>query len=157
MLHLRGGSALSPFRLERLLAAARARVPAVAAVHAETVYFADTEQRLGDQERVVLAQLLNEESSLPLLQGELLLVVPRLGTQSPWSSKATDIIRNCGLNTVRRVERGTAYCFAGAAGKLPDRHRPQLAALIHDRMTETVLAGMDDAGALRRCNRPTAI
>ena len=66
--------------------------------------------------------------------GELILVVPRLGTISPWSSKATDIARKCGLPDVRRIERGIAYYVDGAPGR-----RWELAALLHDRMTETVL------------------
>src|SRR5213078_4876601 len=72
--------------------------------------------------------------------GTLFLVVPRLGTVSPWSSKATDIARNCGLARVRRIERGTAYYV--------DSSRPEIAALLHDRMTETVLESFEDAARL---------
>ncbi len=157
MLHLRGGPALSSFRLDKLLAAAQARVPAVAAIHAEYVYFVDVEQRLSDQERATLGQLLNEAPSLIPPVGELLVVVPRLGTQSPWSSKATDIAHNCGLSTVHRVERGTAYYFAGADGNLVEQHGPELAALIHDRMTETVLTALDEAEALFTVTDPAPL
>ena len=83
MLHMRGGSALSPFRLDKLLTAVRARVPAVTAIHAETVYFVDVEQRLDTEQRAMLARILSEETALPPLPGEVLLVVPRLGTLSP--------------------------------------------------------------------------
>jgi len=157
MLNLRGSSALSPFRLEKLLTASRARVPTIDAIHAETVYFADLEQRLTEPQRATLGQLLNEETSLPQPTGEMLLVVPRLGTVSPWSSKATDIVHNCGLSSLRRVERGTAYYFIGAGGKLLDQYGPILTALIHDRMTETVLAALDEAEALFGVAEPQVV
>ncbi len=157
MLNLRGRSALSPFRLEKLLTASRAHVPAIASIHAEAVYFLDLEQRLTEPQRVILGQLLNEESSLQEPKGEMLLVVPRLGTVSPWSSKATDIVHNCGLSSVRRVERGTAYYFIGAGDKLLDQYGSALTALIHDRMTETVLAALDEAEALFSVAEPTPL
>lgn len=77
-------------------------------------------------------------------QGELFLVAPRPGTISPWSSKATDIAHNTGLTDVRRIERATAYYIE--ASKPLDR--AAIAPLLHDRMTETVLASIQDADAL---------
>ncbi|MEJ2554131.1 MAG: phosphoribosylformylglycinamidine synthase, partial [Gammaproteobacteria bacterium] len=150
MLQLRGGSALSSFRTDKLLAAARTHVPALGAVHAETVYFVDVEQRLDDGQRATLAELLSEAGdTTPPPKGELLLVVPRIGTVSPWSSKATDIVHNCGLSTVRRVERGIAYYFVcGDTDGGWDHAATLLAPLIHDRMTETVLAAEEEAEAL---------
>jgi phosphoribosylformylglycinamidine synthase len=74
----------------------------------------------------------------------MFLVVPRIGTISPWSSKATDIARNCGLAKVRRIERGTLYRVCGAPGEA----RAALAAKLHDRMTETVLASVQEAAQL---------
>jgi phosphoribosylformylglycinamidine synthase len=71
-------------------------------------------------------------------------VVPRIGTVSPWSSKATDIARNCGLAQVARIERGTAYHVAGA------ERSAAVAAVLHDRMTETVLTGYEEAAQLFR-------
>src|SRR5687767_15830624 len=68
------------------------------------------------------------------------LVVPRLGTLSPWSSKATDIAHNCGLAAVTRIERGTVY--------FTDSRSPDIAALLHDRMTQTVLRSFDEAAKL---------
>ena len=147
MLYLRGGPALSDFRLDRLLTAVRAQVPAISAVGAEVVYFVDTEQRLDDRQRAFLGRLLNEAAELPPPPGDLLLVVPRLGTASPWSSKATDIVHNCGLSTVRRVERGTAYYFSGH-GLAVESHLVALSGAIHDRMTETVLGSPEEAEAL---------
>ena len=66
------------------------------------------------------------------------LVVPRLGTISPWASKATDIAKNCGIEAVRRIERGTLYrVYAEKA--LSDAEKDAVQALLHDRMTESVV------------------
>ena len=76
--------------------------------------------------------------------GSLFLVTPRTGTISPWSSKATDIAHNCGLSMIERIERGIAYDVQ-TSPVLSDAQRNQLAALLHDRMTEMVLADTQDA------------
>jgi phosphoribosylformylglycinamidine synthase len=158
MLHLRGGSALSPFRLDKLLTAVRAQVPAVTAIHTEIVYFVNVEQRLDAEQRAMLARVLSEETALPPPPGEVLLVVPRLGTLSPWSSKATDIVHNCGLSTVHRVERGIAYYFVGGDSDGGwERAATMLAPLVHDRMTETVLSAVDEAEALFSVAAPAAM
>ncbi|MBI2961161.1 MAG: phosphoribosylformylglycinamidine synthase, partial [Betaproteobacteria bacterium] len=89
--------------------------------------------------------------------GAMLLVVPRVGTISPWSSKATDIARQCGLAAVQRIERGVAYRFDGR--DLIARHRSAIAPLVHDRMTETVFEREEEASALFRhfAPRPLAL
>ena len=157
MLYLRGRAALSSFRLEKLVAAARTQVPSLSRIHTEEVYFVDVEQRLEASERALLAQLLGEEEAAPPAQGELLLVVPRVGTVSPWASKATDIVHNCGLAKVHRIERGIAHYFAFHHGDTLDAHASVLAALIHDRMTESVLAGLDEAEALFKTAEPAPL
>src|SRR5262249_26238696 len=73
-------------------------------------------------------------------EGAFFLVVPRPGTISPWSSKATDIARNCGLDAVKRIERGIGYRIPGT---LDDGDRDALLPLLHDRMTETVFDSLD--------------
>ncbi len=76
--------------------------------------------------------------------GASVLIAPRIGTISPWSSKATDIARQCGLAFVRRIERGTFFHLDG---------RGDLEAVVpflHDRMTETVLPALDAADELFR-------
>src|SRR5690606_24740892 len=80
-------------------------------------------------------------------RGQLILVTPRPGTISPWSSKATDIARNCGLNQVKRLERGIAY-YVEATAPLSAQQLQQVAALLHDRMMEAVCTEMDQANAL---------
>lgn len=74
-------------------------------------------------------------------------MVPRIGTQSPWSSKATDIALNCGVAGVSRIERGIDYRIAFSA--VPDEDGiAAVVACLHDRMTETVLADASDAAKL---------
>ena len=80
--------------------------------------------------------------------GELFLVTPRLGTLSPWASKATDIAQHCGLGGIHRIERGTAFWVKSAQQSLNEEARHILTGLLHDRMTETVLASLDDAARL---------
>src|SRR5690554_5880097 len=99
MLELRGAPALSAFRHDKLLAALRARVPEVESLHADYVHFVDHADTLADDELNLLNQLLDygvkrESTTGEQTEGQLFLVVPRIGTQSPWSSKATDIAHN---------------------------------------------------------------
>ncbi|MBZ5486001.1 phosphoribosylformylglycinamidine synthase [Halomonas aquamarina] len=150
MLELRGAPALSAFRHTRLLTVLRERVPEVEALSAHYVHFIDHREELSDASRERLAQLLDYGTALQdaeLDDGRRFLVVPRLGTQSPWSSKATDIAHNCGLDGVRRIERGVDYRVAFSSA--PDSERlAAVAALLHDRMTETVLEDTADAARL---------
>ncbi|MBN8279754.1 MAG: phosphoribosylformylglycinamidine synthase [Gammaproteobacteria bacterium] len=142
-----GGAALSGFRLEKLLADVRARLPAITGVSARLVHFIDLAAPLGEPEARTLADLLDDGSpAADDLPGTVLVVVPRAGTVSPWSSKATDIARSSGLDAVRRVERGIRYSFAGPA--LQPDEVAGLAPLLHDRMTQAVLAGTLGDGAL---------
>ncbi|HQC29421.1 MAG TPA: phosphoribosylformylglycinamidine synthase, partial [Methylotenera sp.] len=88
-------------------------------------------------------------------QGELLVVIPRIGTISPWASRATDIVQHCGLDCVQRVERGIAYYVQTKNGApLTADERKALLPLIHDRMTETVIASLDDAAKLYHTDTP---
>ncbi|MDE2090255.1 MAG: phosphoribosylformylglycinamidine synthase, partial [Gammaproteobacteria bacterium] len=151
MLRLRGGRALSDFRLQKLMAAIRGRVPELSGVYVEYIHFIDLERALHPGAEAVLARLLSYgPHSVPEQpRGQPLLVVPRLGTVSPWSSKATDIARNCGLRDVRRLERGVAYYFTQpGADALTDEQAAAVAPLLHDRMTETVLLSLDEAEGL---------
>ena len=110
MLILSGSVALSDFRRAKLLNALQTVVPSVTAVQAEYVHFVRTRCELGADEHARLQALLTYEEVQGdhNVRGTLFLVTPRTGTISPWSSKATDIAHNCGLNTVERVERGIA-------------------------------------------------
>jgi phosphoribosylformylglycinamidine synthase len=149
ILKLRGARALSDFRLTKLLSRLQQVHPGVRSIAAEFWHFVEADAEPGASERSLLERLLDYGAPAGEAQGELFLVVPRLGTISPWSSKATDIARNCGLALVRRIERGTAFRVA-CRGPLAGPERRAIAALLHDRMTETVLAAFDEADALFR-------
>ncbi|QEA38999.1 phosphoribosylformylglycinamidine synthase [Pistricoccus aurantiacus] len=159
MLELRGAPALSDFRHARLLAALKAQVPEVESLGADYVHFIDHQDELDDQAIAVLERLLDygptRRADSPR-EGHLFLVVPRLGTQSPWSSKATEIARNCGLDRIKRIERGIAYRIK-LDGTLQEAAFYAIVAALHDPMTETVLANASDAIKLFRHQSPAPL
>src|SRR5574343_1435493 len=148
ILKLRGGAALSAFRSDKLHRDISEAVLPTLTMAAEYLHFAEVSAQPDGAESATLARILTygEPQLEPAPQGELFLAVPRIGTISPWSSKATDIARHCGLGVVERIERGVAYWVSGA--ELTAEQRQQLAALLHDRMTEQVLSALDDAERL---------
>ncbi len=123
-----GGAAFTAARLARIAP------PGAAAAF---TYFLAVDRALTAEESTVLARLLEVESLAPA-PAATLWVVPRLGTISPWSSKATEILAACGLGAVRRIERGVAWTIAGAVD----------AAALHDRMTQSVLTSLADAASM---------
>jgi phosphoribosylformylglycinamidine synthase len=143
-----GLPALSSFRLEKLRAALKRAAPNVTLASARHWYFIELSSTTLDHES---AARLERLLGLVGKAGEgdvasLLLVVPRLGTISPWSSKATDIARHCALPDVTRIERGVAYILKTPNGRaLSERERRAVLPLLHDRMTESVLPGLDGA------------
>ena len=153
VLALRGGSALSPFRIQKLLAALSATRSshAITGIGAQFWHFVEIDGPLDATGRATLDSLLTYgPADRPAIAGDAsLIVVPRFGTISPWSSKATDIARNCNLDSVLRIERGVAFHVSTRAGApLGDDDRSALLPLIHDRMTETVLFDVDEANRL---------
>ncbi|WP_168014772.1 phosphoribosylformylglycinamidine synthase [Halomonas salinarum] len=149
MLELRGAPALSDFRHAKLMAALRTQVPEVASLTADYVHFIDHDGDLSAEETATLERLLDYGSQTPAgtPDGHFFLVVPRIGTQSPWSSKATDIVRNCGLDKIQRLERGVAYRVK-LDGTLSKDAFEAIVDVIHDRMTESVLTNSTDAAKL---------
>ncbi|MET0292764.1 MAG: phosphoribosylformylglycinamidine synthase [Steroidobacteraceae bacterium] len=158
MLQLQGGPAHSAFRVAKLLDSLRALNPAVSAVATRYIHLVDTERELQPQEFAVLRALLTygPRYGAPTSgAGTTLLVVPRVGTTSPWSSKATDIAHVCGLGAIRRIERGIEFRLESRQ-TLTQIELQRLGALLHDRMTETVLLERDAAARLfmRQSPRP---
>ncbi|MAX91502.1 MAG: phosphoribosylformylglycinamidine synthase [Pseudomonas sp.] len=147
MLILRGAPALSAFRHGKLLAQLTDKVPAVRGLYAEFAHFAEVSGTLGADEQQVLARLLKYGPSVPVQEpaGRLFLVIPRFGTISPWSSKASDIARNCGLDKIQRLERGIAYYVEG---DFSEADAGLIAAALHDRMTQLVLEQFEGAAEL---------
>ncbi|MFV0924163.1 phosphoribosylformylglycinamidine synthase [Pseudomonas palmensis] len=147
MLILRGAPALSAFRHGKLLEQLSQKVPAVSGLYAEFAHFAEVDGELSADQQHVLARLLKYGPSVPVQEpsGRLFLVMPRFGTISPWSSKASDIAHNCGLESVKRLERGTAF-YVG--GELSEADVAAVAELLHDRMTQIVLGRLEEAAGL---------
>jgi phosphoribosylformylglycinamidine synthase len=145
MFSLLGAPALSQFRLDKLLCSLQAGDDRVNAVSSRFIHFADVSQALDENELEVLGKLLTYGSRAHqhIDRGRQLLVTPRVGTVSPWSSKATDIARVCGLGHIRRLERGTLY-FIEASANLSAEDLQGLGSLLHDRMTESVWIGTDN-------------
>jgi phosphoribosylformylglycinamidine synthase len=146
ILFLRGAPAFSAFRLQGLQRRIQAIVPAANIASTEYWHFAKLNKSLSDKDRGQLSALLEERPGKGRNEGELFLVTPRIGTISPWSSKATDIAWNSGLASIERIERGIAYRIEG----LNSEARPQISALLHDRMIETVLADFEQTSELFR-------
>jgi phosphoribosylformylglycinamidine synthase len=148
MLTLPGAPALSDFRTSRLLAVLSSRNPGVRSLTSQYVHFVQTRRELSAAERAVLDALLtygpavvdagHHPQPAGADQSGLIVITPRAGTISPWSSKSTDIAHVCGLDAIERIERGIAYRIHGTA-PLSEAELHTLAPLLHDRMTETAL------------------
>src|SRR5436190_10690779 len=153
LLALPGRSAVSSFRLAKLLDSLRAARPGtpIVALAARYRHYVDLARALSPTERSLLDRLLTygPRDERPADGEPAFVVVPRPGTISPWSSKATDIAANCGLDAVQRVERGVDWHATTRDGApLSRADRDALAPLVHDRMTEAVLDGPSQAGVL---------
>lgn len=137
---LNGARALSDFRAARVLAALQRVSSNIEAVSGRFVHFVHASRELTKAEEERLASLLTYGDAAEDVRADLaFMVVPRLGTISPWASKATDIVKNCGIEGVLRVERGTVYSLALKAS-LTEEEAAQAAGVLHDRMTESVVA-----------------
>jgi phosphoribosylformylglycinamidine synthase len=146
LISLRGRNALSPFRVTKLLS--NLEGSGISGIAAEFWHFVLATRELTSHEGTVLERILayGPHSEGTEQTGELLLVLPRPGTISPWASKATDIARNCALDPIERIERGIAFRVSTRDGKpLRDPDRAALLPVIHDRMTEAVFESLDDA------------
>jgi phosphoribosylformylglycinamidine synthase len=145
----RGAIALSDFRINKVLTSIQVAVPAIRSLTVEFAHFAMLSEELDTHEKNQLGDLLNYGKVSPQtkLKGQLLLVIPRIGTISPWSSKASDIIHNCGLNKVIRLERGSAW-YLQTDQELTTDDIDKIKPLIHDRMTEIVVSDFVEAEIL---------
>ena len=149
---LLGGHAFSEFQRQKLVNSLRSRVGQKFSFKAQHVYFIDSSASLSDTELAQLEALLQASSATPPESVESLLVVPRLGTQSPWSSKATDIAHRCGLSGISRIERGSLFLLD--ANLVDETIIQTISPLIHDRMTQSILPGLEAAKALFEHHQP---
>ena len=149
---LHGSRALSDFRVSRLLAKFANDFPQVTDVHSRFVHYIWSNEALTTVELKTVQSLLTygEEGHDSTIKHVDLTVVPRIGTISPWASKATDIAHNTGLTNIRRIERGIEYGLVTKHGLFSSTKVDidAIAALMHDRMTESVFAGQIDGEAL---------
>ena len=143
---LLGENALSEFRRQKLVRAIAARTGKNLAISARFIYLLEYQAPLSDGDRIRLQEMLAGEFSEGPDEAGLILVTPRLGTQSPWSSKATDIARRCGLKQLEQIERGTCY-WVSETDLAPDI-MTEISACVHDRMTQSALFRLRDAQGL---------
>ena len=155
MLIFPGSSALSAFRSQRLLSQLKEIDAAISGVSARFCHFIDASPAPTDEDISRLQALLTYGEPCDVTNdGEQFVVIPRFGTISPWASKATDIAHNCGMTQIHRIERGVTYYVQRKAGllggskKLDPDSAAAIIALLHDRMTETVLREPQEAKGL---------
>lgn len=153
-----GSSALTDFRQKRLLENLQAIAPQITKVIGRNTHFADLAgASLEGKDKAQAQSLLNYDTPLPVSANEagaeLFLVLPRFGTISPWSSKATDIFHNTGLTQVKRIERGTAF-YVWYDTALTDAQREDVRAALYDRMTQVVVRTMAEAEQLFSQHEP---
>jgi phosphoribosylformylglycinamidine synthase len=156
MLQLAGPAAATAFRLDKLRAALATRCDAIADVAAHFVHYVQPKRELRDAELAVLRALLDYGSVSERHFTDLrLYVVPRLGTISPWASKATDIAASCAL-PIERVERGRVVELK-TRRPMTDPELASIRGLLHDRMTETLLADAPTEQGLFAADSPRPV
>ena len=161
MLRLRGSQAYSDFRIEKLLKSVQANFSMVQRIESEfqhLIKLVDDNDPLDADELAKLEQLLTYGPVTQNVEhtGQRLYVLPRFGTISPWSTKATDIVSHCGLSKVARVERGVSF-YIHASPSLDDSQLAALSDYLHDPMTESVVNDLDQAQALFSDELPRAL
>ena len=159
MLILQGSNALSKFRINKLLSVVQTHTPEIISIQTRFIHFVNENRALDKKEDAQLNELLNYgETCNSFIKGSELIVIPRPGTISPWSSKASDIAHNSGLNKIIRIERGVIYLFEiPNEKKLTKRQIERIAPLIHDRMTEIIIEDENEAVKLFNTTEPTPI
>ncbi|APC92378.1 MULTISPECIES: phosphoribosylformylglycinamidine synthase [Francisella] len=151
-----GLSALSPFRREKILAAAKKISSKVESIAAQYIHVVEIDQELNNKQEQIIKSLLNYNREYGLAQpkGHTFITAPRVGTISPWSSKATDIIRNTGINTVKRVERAIVF---GIEGQVSVQELQAMQNLVYDRMVEEIFSSKEDLQRLFETRTPKAL
>ena len=160
MLRIRGSQAHSAFRTQKLLVEAKQLAPQLENIDSEFQHLIHLNdgQELSSKEHEKLESLLEYGPAMREVEhvGQRLYVVPRIGTISPWSTKATDIVRHCGLDKVKRIERGIAY-YLKSATDLDAKQMQLIKQLLHDPMTESVVPDLQAAGELFVEEAPKAL
>lgn len=162
MLILHGAPALSIFSCNKLLGNIQAELPQISSLSSQFVHFADLDSELETSELALLERLLRYGPKVETNSGNsktaiFFLVSPRPGTISPWSSKATDIAHNCGLNKLKRLERGIIFNVEVSGEIKGEMDEALLKSFLHDRMTQTVFTTLDEASILFASAEPKAL
>ncbi len=153
---MRGEPALSAFRLQKLQDRIHDSCGVRETPQARFVYLAEASHAIDSGQLSRLENLLHATCVDRLDGDDQLLVIPRIGTQSPWSSKATDIVRRCHLEAVTRVERGVAFrlpVVRDTLGSIPG----EILGLLHDRMTQSVVDSLEAAYKLFEHHQPAPL
>ncbi|MDP7608684.1 MAG: phosphoribosylformylglycinamidine synthase, partial [Candidatus Marinimicrobia bacterium] len=155
MIGIKGPPSHSPFRLNQLLLELQKLDNSIDAIGARYTHFVDSIKPLNEKELNTLRLLLlyGPDWDMGSDEGEKIIVIPRIGTISPWSSKATDIALLCGLSSIQRLERGVIYTISYKNGA----QRKDLSCLsepLHDRMTQTMIFNEKDANVLFQVQKP---
>ena len=154
---LQGGPAASAFRIHKRLNGLRAVAPDLVDLQADFLHLVDVDGDLSEGQSSVLRQLLTYGAEapreLPMDGWHVCTVVPRPGTISPWSTKATEILHNAGIRGVRRVERGVRWALRFSC-PVDDAQVQRVASALHDRMMEVVLWEVGEATALFSGSEP---
>jgi len=151
-----GSSALSNFRLEKIKSALQNENISIASITTHYVHLMDLKSKLTDDENKVLSKILSYGPTKVFArnEGELFFVIPRVGTISPWATKATNIAHNCGLEKIHRIERGIAYYLKKSEGTFDEQEKDVICALISDRMMESVFFSIEDAAKIFEKQEP---
>jgi len=157
MLSLHGASAHSQLTTQKLLSNIQQELPVISALESRFIHFANINDDLTKEELTLLNKLLKYGPKSAVnseIDGKSYLVIPRLGTISPWSSKATDIVINCGLTKVKRLERGVLFTLQSSE-PINDIDEQRLLPYLHDRMTQMVVSDLADAEKLFESAEPS--
>ena len=149
MLIFRGGAAASDFRLKQQLQSIQAITSSIVSIEADYIYFVEHSGVLASEQIGILRDLLSVQEALGVSYdlADQFIACPRIGSISPWSSKATDIADQCGLGKTGRIERGVLYRITGMASATAAQ-MTEIMALCHDRMTQTIVTDFDQAQQL---------
>lgn len=157
MLVVCGGTALSQFRIDKKLASLKSICPSIKSISNRYIYIADTSSEFSKDESSILENLVDGKitKSDDESVSASCFIIPRPGTISPWSSKATDILHNCGLNKITRIERGILWRIN--IDSAPEQSQSFLESIypqIHDRMTQVVVTEISQCEVLFRNSEP---
>jgi len=146
ILHFFSSPALSTFRKKRLLSEIQKSFPVIQEISTQIVYFIEISGKLGEGEQRKLIDILQTKEALSI-SGTQWIVTPRMGTQSPWASKALDILHNCGLNSIKNLEKGVVYSIQGLENLHKTEHKAFFDKL-YDPLTESVMSSFEEAEKL---------